>query len=115
MSQVVNPYGSPRAAVGEVAEATEPAVAEHFAETGKLPAGVADLRKEAIPAESGSRYGQVRLGVDGLLTLTMSSRSAAVADKTIELRPQVSGGALQWDCKGGTLARKYRPVSCREQ
>jgi uncharacterized membrane protein YhaH (DUF805 family)/Tfp pilus assembly major pilin PilA len=107
-----------RARVSEVILSAAPwrtAVAEHFAETGKLPAGVADLRKEAIPAESSSRYGQVSLGANGLLTLTMSSQSAAVADKTIELWPQASGGALQWDCKGGTLPRKYRPASCRRQ
>jgi len=91
------------------------AVSEYFVETGKLPSSIADLRKEAIPAESGGRYGTVSLGANGLLTLTMSPQAGAVAAKTIELRPQIVAGGLTWDCKGGTVPPKYRPATCRGQ
>jgi len=105
-----------RSRVSEVILSSMPwrvAISEHFAATGKLPSSVAELSKGSVPPESGGRYGQVSLGPSGLLTLSMSAEMASVAGKTIEMRPQASGGALQWDCKGGTLPPKYRPGTCR--
>lgn len=106
-----------RARVSEVILYASPwrtAVTEHHAETGKLPASVGELRKTAIPAESGGRYGQVSLGADGMLTLTLSGQMQALAERTIVLQPKVGpGGVLNWDCTGGTLPPKFRPSSCR--
>lgn len=105
-----------RARVAEVLASAGPwrtAVTEHFFDTGKLPENAAALK--TAPADAGSRHGKVTLGANGLLTLTMAGPSAALADKTIELRPQAAGKELQWDCKGGSLPPKYRPASCRGQ
>jgi uncharacterized membrane protein YhaH (DUF805 family) len=106
-----------RAKVSEAivsASAWREAVGEHHARTGKLPASVGELSKEAVPAEEG-RYGKVSLGRQGVLTLTLSSASGSLADKTIVLQPKIAGGALSWDCGGGTLEQKYRPGLCRRQ
>lgn len=32
---------------------------------------------------------------------------------TIEMSPSPEGGALVWDCTGGTLDAEYRPEECR--
>jgi len=106
-----------RARVSEVILYASPwraAVAEHHAQTGKLPANVGELRKASIPAESGGRYGRVSLGADGMLTLTLSEQMQSLADRTIVMQPKMAaGGVLSWDCTGGTLAAKFRPSSCR--
>lgn len=106
-----------RARVSEVISSASPwraAVEQHYAETRKLPSSAVDLSKSALPAEAGSRFGSVSLGANGVLTLSMSQPSA-FEGKTIVLRPDVSGGAIRWDCTTGTLQPKYRPASCRAQ
>jgi uncharacterized membrane protein YhaH (DUF805 family)/Tfp pilus assembly protein PilE len=90
------------------------AIELHYFDTRKLPAGAADLRRDAVPAESGSRYSSITLGPEGVLTLTMSQQTS-LQGKTIVLRPDVAGGAIRWDCTAGTLQAKYRPASCRAQ
>jgi type IV pilus assembly protein PilA len=32
---------------------------------------------------------------------------------TVVLRPQARGGAVAWDCRGGSLPAAYRPPECR--
>jgi uncharacterized membrane protein YhaH (DUF805 family)/Tfp pilus assembly protein PilE len=108
-----------RARVSEVIMYASPwrtAVIEHHAQTGKLPASAAELSKTSVPAESGGRYGQVSLGADGMLTLTLSPQMQALSGSTIVMQPKVgAGSALSWDCTGGTLQPKYRPSSCRSR
>jgi uncharacterized membrane protein YhaH (DUF805 family)/Tfp pilus assembly protein PilE len=107
-----------RARISEVILSASPwrtAIDEYYAETRKLPASAADLRRDAVPAEGATKYGNVSLGANGVLTLTMSAQTGAMADKTIVLRPDVTGGAIRWDCTAGTLQAKYRPASCRAQ
>src|SRR5712692_6393747 len=92
------------------------AIEMHYFDTRKLPAGAADLRKDAVPGEAGGRQGSsVSLGPNGVLTVTMSSQSGALAGKTIVFQPDVASGAMRWDCTAGTLERRYRPASCRAQ
>jgi uncharacterized membrane protein YhaH (DUF805 family)/Tfp pilus assembly protein PilE len=88
------------------------AVGAYYGRNGTFPASTADLGNDA-PAAASGKYGSVRLGRNGVLTITMSGETGALANKTIELRPQATAGALNWDCTGGTLERKYRPASCR--
>lgn len=106
-----------RARISEVLVSASPwrqAIDQHYAETQRLPSSVAELRKDAVPGET-SRFAGVSLGPNGVLTLTMSAQTGAMADKTIILQPDIAGGAIRWDCTAGTLQAKYRPASCRAQ
>jgi len=87
------------------------AVAEHYAETRRLPSSIKEIKDAPTPTDS--RWGIATLGENGVITLTMSQQMGPAADKTILLRPTVAGEGLNWDCTGGTLPAKYRPGSCR--
>jgi len=106
-----------RARVSEVILLGSPwrtAVTEYYVSNGKMPARAADLQ----PApESSGKYGSAALGADGVVTLTLSKEAgSSLADKTILLRPRISGGQIaSWDCTEGTLPPKYRPRSCRRE
>ena len=103
-----------RARVSEVILSASPwraAVEEHYAETRKLPSGPVELRAAALPAE-GSAHGSVSLGVNGVLTLTLSSQTI-LEGKTIVLSPELADGTIRWDCTAGTLPPRYRPAVCR--
>ncbi len=104
-----------RARISEVILSASPwrtAIDEYYAETRKLPSSTADLRRDAVPADAVTKYGAVSMGANGVLTLTMSPQTS-VGGKTIVLRPDIAGGAIRWDCTGGTLQPKYRPATCR--
>jgi len=103
-----------RARVSEVimsGYAWRTAVAEHYAETKRLPSSIKEIKDAPTPTDS--RWGIATLGENGVITLTMSQQMGPAADKTILLRPTVAGEGLNWDCTGGTLPAKYRPGSCR--
>ena len=105
-----------RAKVAEAIVSVHPwraAVAEHYAQNKQLPNGVADLAKDLVPQEPASRNGAASLGANGMLTLTMTPATGAMAGKTILFRPQAEPGGLIWDCTGGTLEPRYRPATCR--
>lgn len=88
------------------------AVAQHYAETRRLPSSVAELGRNTPPDGGASQHGSIALGTDGVLTLSMSAQSS-VNGKTVVLRPTPAGDVLQWDCKGGTLEPRNRPAGCR--
>lgn len=90
------------------------AVTEHYLENRKLPNSAAELRKEALPAQSGDNFSALSLGANGALTVTMSQATGGLAGKTMVFRPQAAQGEdLSWDCTGGTLEPRYRPSTCR--
>ena len=105
-----------RARVSEVlmsGSALRTAVAEHYAETKRLPSSVKEIKD--APALADSKWGFATLGENGLITLTMSQQMGPAADKTILIRPTVAGDTLNWNCTGGTLQAKYRPRACRPE
>ena len=103
-------------AAGAIASVTpwRMAVEEHYLEQRKLPNGAAELRPGAAPAVADSAYSSINLGLNGVITATLSPAAGAHRGKTIEFRAsEKQGGGLSWDCTGGTLEPKYRPRSCR--
>ena len=48
------------------------AVAEYYAEHGKLPNGVADLPRDLVPQDPADRYGAATLGANGVITITFT-------------------------------------------
>ena len=47
------------------------------------------------------------------LLLTPKSGGAAFTGGTASATTIPLGGSIEWDCKGGSLAAKYRPSACR--
>lgn len=45
--------------------------------------------------------------------ISISYNSLVTDNSTIILSPNNTRGSIEWNCQGGTLANKYRPVSCR--
>ena len=86
------------------------AVSETAMSQGSLPSSQAQTGytspKETINVSS------ISLGDKGVITVKYSELAG---DGTILLVPtmQEKGGEITWDCKGGTLAPKYRPANCR--
>ena len=105
-----------RARVSEgimLAVAWREAVTQHYAETRALPSGAAELKKNAVPAQSTGRYSRVGLGANGVVTVTMTGQPS-LEGKTILMQPIIEGAGLRWNCAAGTLDRKYRPAACRD-
>lgn len=47
----------------------------------------------------------------GLLTIVYNDK--VQTGQTLLLSPTTGAGAVQWKCKGGTVAEKWRPATCR--
>lgn len=72
-----------------------------------------------VPHGSESQYvSDVTVGPGGSITVMFSSLDERVSGRTLVFIPsegQDSDGkdSVVWDCKGGTLPAKYRPIACR--
>ena len=68
-----------------------------------------------------SRWGRSEWGAGGTLTLIFDFETTDLDDTvrrpvagTVVLAPTVTpAGDITWDCRGGTLAKGYRPAACR--
>ena len=49
----------------------------------------------------------------GVIVMTFTGNSVVLRDQTITLAPFIENNTLYWDCSGGTLKAKFRPVECR--
>jgi TM2 domain-containing membrane protein YozV/Tfp pilus assembly protein PilE len=84
-------------------------VSDYLNAQGQLPS---DNRALDLPQPlTLSKGHQIFLSPKGI-ELRLSGRPA-LAGKTIVLTPVPQQGFIDWDCRGGTLEREYRPVSCR--
>jgi len=78
----------------------------------KLPAAPADLGPGASGV--GDAFSRSSVGENGVVTLTLAPGAGSqLLGNTIVFQPRVDGGTLRWDCTGGTLAPRYRPLACR--
>jgi TM2 domain-containing membrane protein YozV len=94
------------------ASSLQRSVEGYYLANQKLPAAPTDVGSGA--AETGDAFGRASLGADGVVTLTLTpSAGAQLAGTTVVFQPRIDGGTLRWDCTGGTLAPRYRPISCR--
>ncbi len=55
---------------------------------------------------------QVQQG--GVIQVIFQSDKPELDQKTIVWVPEVKNGQVLWDCSGGDLSEKYRPIECRE-
>jgi len=93
-----------------VAAAAKTGVSEFFATTGNLPADNSEAGVATEEDINGNAVDKVTINA-GVITIDYSLDS--IEDETIELSPVTAGGAISWNCTGGTLIGKYRPSSCR--
>ncbi len=94
----------------------------NLASTAKLAVSETAMSLNALPssqAETGytspaatANVSSIMIGDQGVITITYTS---VAGGGTLVLTPTMEkvGGEITWDCKGGTLASKYRPANCR--
>ena len=97
------------------AQPWQKALEAHFAEHRQFPRSVLDLRPELLPPAGPNRASLISVEAGGVLTVTMTSDTRALAGKTVVLRARLdpASGKLEWDCTGGTVAAGYRVGRCR--
>jgi type IV pilus assembly protein PilA len=49
----------------------------------------------------------------GVITVTYKGNVAAASANTIIVEGTTTSGGVTWDCKGGTVDKKFRPSECR--
>lgn len=99
-----------------LADGSKVAVAEYYANSGKLPhdnaqAGVADAA-----SITGNYVSSVKID-DGRITVTYGNKAnAPIRDEVLMFVPAPEEGVMRWSCgsaAGSTIASKYRPAACR--
>ena len=94
-----------------LASAAKTAISEYYATNGTLPDSNAGAGIASSTSITGNNVSSVAVTTDGSIQVTMSGNP--IAGNTMVLSPTTNGGAIKWDCSGGTLPSKYRPSSCR--
>lgn len=102
------------AGAAKVAVAENAANGSPFAAGFTAPQATASIASVGIVATTGVITITTTAAIDGGKTLLLTPTSggaALVGTATASTVP--AGGSIEWDCKGGTLAQKYRPSQCR--
>ena len=94
-----------------LASAAKLAVSETAISNNALPTNQEQIGYTSPAATD--NVASIAIGDKGDITITYT---ALAGGGTLILTPQLqtNGGEITWDCKGGTLAPKYRPANCRE-
>ena len=87
------------------------AVEQYIIDEGAYPGSNADMDLTENTGNDGSVSILVQEG--GVIILTFWSKSFTLAGKTVIFTPVIENNTLSWDCRGGTLTRKYRSRECR--
>jgi len=106
---------SVRAKVSEginLAGATKLAVAETYSSTGSFPADNVAAGAPAPTSITGEYVTSVT-NASGLITIVYQGDDAIAGD-TLLLSAATTGGAVQWNCKRGTIESRYLPADCRD-
>jgi type IV pilus assembly protein PilA len=92
-----------------LASSAKLAVAETATSNNILPATQATTGY--VTPEATINVASIVIGANGVITITYTAVSG---NGTIIMTPTLGGnGDVTWDCRGGTLLSKYRPVNCR--
>ena len=94
-----------------LATAAKTAISEYYATNGTLPNSNASAGIATSSSITGNNVSSVVVTGSGFIQVTMSG--SPIAGNTMVLEADTNGGAIRWDCSGGTLPSKYRPSSCR--
>ena len=104
-----------RAKIAQSIIAVQPAldkVAEFGKSRNRFPASNAEAG--LVDNLSAGSIGSFRLAEDGVGTLTFTTESQLIDGKTVLFIPTLDGSTVSWDCSGGTLDNRLRPLHCRD-
>ena len=92
-------------------------VSEYYLSIGTMPSvansGI-NLRRQQSPDYLSADTVYVTTGpAQGTITYSLATTIADTAGQTIVFTGNASSDGVQWDCRGGSLAVKYRPANCR--
>ena len=100
-----------------LASMVKTAVAETVQSTGTMPSSNASA---GVGDTIASKYvTSVVVGTSGVITVTYNATTTGIVPATdilIAFVPTLSGGAVDWDCKGPaatSVPAKFRPANCR--
>lgn len=105
----------------ELAKTIQLQVTEYYQIRGKLPENNEDLGLPKDKEITGSRLEKLKIDdkpMPGTIKLYFDSKVAFPMmgkENELYLVPSVHNGRLIWDCKGGDVADRFRPASCRGQ
>ena len=85
-------------------------VTEYFSSQGKFPANNASAGLATNTDIKGNAVTSVTVA-NGKITITYNDK--VTNNATLELSPISGAGGVQWSCKRGSVAPKYRPSNCR--
>ena len=88
------------------------AIAEYWSSEGTFPSNNAAA---GVATTINGSYVSAVSSSNGLITATMKSSgvSQGIQGATLQISPLTTAGSIKWTCKGGTIANKYIPTSCR--
>lgn len=87
-------------------------VTEFYSSQGYFPGSNSSAGLAEDTQIKGNAVNKVTVGSGGLITIEFNQK--VEAGNTVTLSPSTSTGGVQWSCKGGTVALKYRPSNCRK-
>ena len=85
-------------------------VTEYYSSQGKFPLNNSSAGLATNTAIKGNAVTSVTVA-NGKITIAYNDK--VTNDATLELSPISGAGGVQWICKRGTVAAKYRPSNCR--
>lgn len=95
-----------------MATSAKTAVSESHLSIGRFLTGGNTSYGMPLPASiTGNNVASI--SVSGNTIFISYSNDNAITGKTVSLRASLGGANLVWSCTGGTVAKQYRPASCR--
>lgn len=85
-------------------------VTEYYSSQGQFPLNNTSAGLATSTAIKGNAVTSVGVA-NGKITIAYNDK--VESGKTLELSPITGAGGVQWICKRGTVAEKYRPSNCR--
>ena len=94
-----------------LASAAKTAISEYYATNGTLPTSNGGAGIASSASITGNNVSSVAVSSSGFIQVTYSGNP--ISNNTMLLSASTNGGAIKWNCSGGSLPSKYRPSSCR--
>lgn len=83
---------------------------QYIVKNGRLPGpGEFSAQAQTVP-----NVATIQLADRSVIVVRFLSGQGALGEKTIEIAPVIANGQLTWNCSGGSLEPRYRPVKCRQ-
>nr|WP_234981617.1 pilin [Fontimonas thermophila] len=96
-----------------LASGAKAAVWDFMSNTGRTPATNASAGLPNAASITGNYVASVTV-TNGVIEVAFGRKvNAKINGQTLQLSPRSEEGSIVWSCRGGTLAARYRPSSCR--